>query len=282
MRTRCQRATLALACGAALAGCNKTVATGQVLATVGGKDITLQDVRAEGRADGVSPTAGHAADVALLQRVVDRSLFAQSAHDQRLDQTPEAPSDLARIEQGWRADKAARRLLTGLTPPDDTAARAFIAEHPYAFAKRQQVSARTITIAASPTLQSQLSTYPSYDAALAFLKRLGVALDIGQGQLDTAQLPTLAAEKLVSTPVGALITTTPPGRIQLAEIQGHTPVVTSAKEQLETAKRSLVAEAAQKRVAAELSRLKRSRPVTYQAGYAPTAPVSAQSSSAPG
>lgn len=271
--------TAACLAALAVAGCNKTAATGQVLATVGGKDITLQDVRAEGRADGVSASAGHAADVALLQRVVDRTLLAQSAHAQKLDQTPEAPSDLARLEQGWRADKAARRLLVGVTPPTDSAARSFIAEHPYAFAKRQRVSARTISLAMSPTLLNQLKTYPTYDGALAFLKHLGVALSTGEGQIDTAQLPTPAAEKLVSTPVGTLLTTASSGRIQLAEIQAHTPVTASAEEQLAVAKRSLLADAAQRRITAELTKLKSSTPVTYQAGYAPPKPGASNPSS---
>ena len=239
------------------------------MATVGGKEITLQDVRAEGRASGVPPTAGQAADVALLDRVVDRTLLAQSAHAQKLDQTPEAPSDLARIEQAWRADKAAKRLLVGLTPPTDAAAQAFITAHPYAFAKRQRVSARTITLAYSPTLLSQLKTYPNYDDALAFLKRLGVALKTGQGEVDTAQLPTAAATQLASTPVGGMITTTPPGRIQIAEVSAHTPVEMAAPVQAETAKRTIVTGEAQHRIAAELARLKGATPVTYQAGYAP-------------
>lgn len=260
----------ALAAALGASGCHRSAPAGQVLATVGGKDITLQDVRAEGRADGVPATAGHATDTALLQRVVDRTLLAQSAHAQKLDQTPEEPSDLARLQQTWLADKAAKRLLNGMTPPTDAQAEAFISAHPYAFAKRMRVSARTITIAAAPALLTQLKTYSSYDQALAFLKRLGVAMSTGVGQIDTAQLPSNAAAEVAGTPVGSLLITQPPGRIQVAEIQSRTPVDISPSDQLTLAKRSVASEAAAQRITAALSQLKSQTPVTYQPGYAPT------------
>lgn len=261
--------TAALTAALGASACHRAAPAGQVLATVGGKDITLQDVRAEGRADGVPPTAGHTVDAALLQRVVDRTLLAQSAHAQKLDQNPDDPSDLARLQQTWQADKAAKRLLKGMAPPTDAEAQAFIAAHPYAFAKRMRVSARTITIAAAPALLTQLKTYSTYDQALAFLKRLGVAMATGVGQIDTAQLPANAAAEVADTPVGSLLITQPPGRIQIAEIQSRTPVGVSPSDQITLAKRSVASEAASQRITAALTKLKAETPVTYQPGYAP-------------
>ena len=264
-------ATAALIALAGMSACHRAAPQGQVLATVGGKDITLQDVRAEGRADGVPVDAGQAADTALLQRVVDRTLLAQSAHTQKLDQTAEAPADYARLQQIWLADKSAKRLFAGMAPPTDAQAQAFIAAHPFAFAKRERVSARTITIAQAPALLTQLKTYSSLDQAMAFLKRLGVAMNTGVGQIDTAQLPALAAAQVAQTPVGALLITQPAGRIQLAEIIGHTPVQLNPTDQLALAKRTLTTDAASQRIAAALVRLKAQTPITYQPGYAPPA-----------
>ena len=268
---RAVSAAAALAAALGAGACHRTAPAGQVLASIGGKDITLQDVRAEGRADGVPAGAGHAADVALLQRVIDRTVLAQSAHSQKLDQTAEAPSDLARLQQTWLADKAAKRLLAGMAPPTDAQAQGFIASHPYAFAKRMRVSARTITIATAPALLTQLKTYSSYDQALAFLKHLGVAMATGTGQIDTAQLPPNAAEEVAQTPIGTLLITQPQGRIQVAEVQGRTPVEISPADQLTLAKRSLASQTAQERIGAALVRLKGETPVTYQSGYAPAA-----------
>ena len=254
-----------------LSACQRPAATGQVLATVGGKDVTLQDVRAEGRADGVSANAGHLVEVSLLQRVVDRTLLAQSAHAQKLDQTADAPSDLARLQQTWLADKAAKRLLVGLKPPTDSEAQAFIAAHPYAFAKRERMSARVVTLAASPTLFNQLKTYTNFDQAVAFLRHLGVSISVGAGQVDTANLPAAAAADVASKPVGALLITQPAGRIQLAEVQGHQPLTASPQEEIAIAKRALVEQAANQRVASEVARLKASTTVSFQPGYTPAA-----------
>ena len=235
-----------------------------MLAVVGGQDITVQDVRAEGRADGVPDNAGADADKLLLARVVDRTLLAQSAHKQGLDQTPESPSDLMRIQQVWRADKAARKLSTGVAQPSDASARSFIEAHPYAFAKRERLSAHSITIAGSPTLYRQLKTYSDFDTAARFLKHLGVAMSEGEGGVDTAQLPTEVAAQVTALRDGGLLVTKPPGRVQVVKVLSHTPVLTSPEEQMRSAKRALATEAAAQRVAAELKRLKSATPPRYQ------------------
>ena len=280
-RGLCAVAAVTFVTALGVEACHKGAPAGQVLATVGGKDVTLQDVRAEERADGVPASAGQTADAAILQRVIDRELLVQSAHAQKLDQNPDSPSDLARVEQTWLADKAARLLLNGMAPPTDAQAQAFIGAHPYAFAKRERISARTITIAAAPALLTQLKTYTSYDQAYAFLKRLGVAMATGTGQIDTAQIPPGAAAQVVATPVGTLLITQPPGRIQLAEIQSHTLVAVSPADQLVLAKRTIASEAASQRVAAALVKLKADTPVTYQPGYAPKAATSPAAGGAP-
>lgn len=258
--------TIALASG----GCHKPPATGQVLATVGGRDVTLQDVRAEGRAEHVPAGVGRATDAALLQRVIDRTLLAQSARAQKLDQTPEAPSDLARVEQSWRAEKAASRILAGLATPTEAEGLRFIANHPFAFARREQVSARTATLSGSPALFNQLKTYTSFNAALAFVKRLGAATTLGVGQIDTAHLSEAAAAQLASKPVGTLLITRPSGHIQLAEISAHRPVPVRPEDELSEAKQALATQAAASRIGSELEKLKAHAVITYQAGYAPT------------
>lgn len=279
VKMRRWRVATAAAAALGLVGCHRAAPKGQVVATVGGTDITLQDVRAEGRADGVPESAGPAAQAALLQRVIDRQLLVQAARDQKLDQAPNEPSDLARLQQTWLADKAAKRLLVGLTAPTDAQAQAFMTAHPFAFSKRERVNARTLTLAQVPALLVQLKTFKSFDQAQAFLKRLGVATSVGAGEVDTAQLPAEAAAQLAVTPVGTLLITQPPGRIQLAQVQGHTPVVLSAAEQLNLAKRALANEAASQRISAELAKRKAKTPIAYQPGYAPAAAPSGSTKS---
>ena len=266
---RSSRLAAAMMAAGALAGCHRAAPQGQVLATVGGKDVTLQDVRAEGRADGVPEGAGHGADAALLQRVIDRDLLARMAHAQGLDRTPEAPSDLARIQRVWLGDKAAKRLLQGLATPSEVQARAFISAHPYAFAKRERIAARTLTLARSSSVLPQLETFKSFDQAQTFLKRLGVPATVGAGEMDTAQMSPAAAAQLTTTPKGALLITQLPGRLQLVEVQGRAAVVLGAAEQFGLAKRALAAEAASRRIGGELAKLRSKTAIVYQPGYAP-------------
>lgn len=266
--------TLLLVTGAplVLAGCQKSDAPkGQVLATVRGQDVTVQDVRAEGRASGVAASAGPQADAALLESVLARRVLAQSAKDQKLDQTPTGPSDLARLQQTWLAEKAVGKLLAGAPAPTEAQADAFIASHPYAFGQRQRVTAKTIMIDSAPGLMKTLQSFQTYDQAYAFLKRLGVPMNAGVGQVDTAQLPDAAAQKLVGTPVGALIISEPAGKIQISEVQAHLPTIAKPEEQKAFAKRSLAGEMVNSRVGAEVKRLREQYKVTYQPGYGPGA-----------
>ena len=259
------RVTTACVVVSALSGCHRPAPSGQVRAIVGGQDITVQDVRAEGRANGLPTDAGEAADKMLLQRVVDRTLLAQSAHKRGLDQTPESPSDLSRLQQVWRADKAVRSLLGGASPPTEAQIKSFITAHPYTFAKRERVSAHAITIAGSLTMFNQLKSFTDFDTASRFLKHLGVPMSEGDGQVDTAQLSPAGAEQVAAAPVGGLLVTQPPGRVQVAKVLVHTLVQSSPQEQMNMAKRALMTEAAAQRMSAELKRLKAETPPQYPA-----------------
>jgi len=63
----------ALLVAATLVGCTDQKPTGQVIATVNGKEITAQDLQAEYRATGINNAPQ------LLRNVIDRKLLAATA-----------------------------------------------------------------------------------------------------------------------------------------------------------------------------------------------------------
>ena len=252
-------------------GCHGAPAPqGQVLARVDGHDVTAQDVAAEARGSSVAYTPQ--AQGALLRRVIDRQLLAQSARSQRLDSTPDAPSDLARILLGWRAQLAVSRLLRGLTDPSSQQTQAFISSNGGLFQNRCLYRVETLSVASPPALQKSLQTYEDFDAADTFLRRMGLEVKRSRGALDSAQLAPAFAKALAHIPDGKLIFTPGPGRTLLTRILSRQakPIVGEAAVAL--ARQRLRQEVTEARIGAELERLRRRAIINYQAGHAPPSP----------
>lgn len=262
---RSKRVVLAALC--VVGACRAKPLQGQVLASVGGRDVTHQDLEAEIRTSGVPDTPANRRT--LLRRVIDTRLLADAAHARKLDQTPEAPGDLARLQQPWLAQKFVAGLLKDISPPSPAAVDAYITAHPDAFARRRRYAVSSIAFEASPSLTETLRSYPDLKLAAGLLRRTGVAMQARTGVLDSAKIPPEAAAQLAQAPQHGLIVATADGRITLSEITAHAPVTASGEEQRALARRRLEAREANRRVAAELARLKGTETVAYQSGYAP-------------
>lgn len=123
---------IALAPLALLAACHDAPPAGQVLATVGGHDITDTELAAEAR-------AAPAPRAELLERLIDRALLADAAHGRGADLSPVYLADMRRARDLLLADSLRRQIAARLPVPDEAQARAFIAAHPQAYADRAQV-----------------------------------------------------------------------------------------------------------------------------------------------
>ena len=241
---------------------------GQVLATVDGSEITVQDVQAEARASGVPDFAN--TRNALLEQVISRRLLAASAKRQHLDRTPTAPSDLARLQQNWLAQLALRRILAPIAPPDAVTVAKVRASHPYSFAKRTIYTLDTLTIIGGGSLGSQLRSYTNLDAAQAFIKRLGVPALRRSASVDSAQLPLDTAQRFASLPNGALLVREEPGRLSLTCILTRASLTPPGGAQDLLAQQLWASETTSARVRAEVSRLKAASRIVYAAESPPS------------
>jgi hypothetical protein len=148
------RLAAALMLMAAVAACHEAVPEGQVVARVDGRDITDTELAAEAR---VSP----APRAALLDRLIDRALMAEVAHRRGADLSPIYLADLRRARDVLAVDALRRQIASHVPIPGESAARAFVAAHPWAYADRALV-----TLAAPDGVASSYDT-ATLDAATA-------------------------------------------------------------------------------------------------------------------
>jgi EpsD family peptidyl-prolyl cis-trans isomerase len=253
----------------AAAGCKAHAPTGQVVATVNGKEITGQDLLAEARASGAQ---GHQDPRPILQRVIARELLAQYAHDHKLDAYPGYPSDVLRIQQTFLAQKTLQTVVKPPTTPSASDIAAFETAHPYMFANRMRLQTDQIRFQTADNMKS-LAGVGDMQALVSRLKSLNTPFDRQTRTLDTAQLPAPLADKIVAAPTGELLLIREGETVLGIVVQARDPVAAPPDQQAAIAAQLMAAASNQSQVDAEVNRLRAQAKITYQPNFAPPAPA---------
>ena len=253
--------------------------TGQVLATIDGREVTVQDIKAESRASGVPDFAG--TRDALLDRVISRRLLAASAKREQLDRMPTAPSDLARVEQGWLAQLALRRALPPASVPDPVTLAGVRASNPFSFGQRAIYTLDTLTVYGGGDLVAPLRSYTDLDLAEAFADRLGAKTVRRPQTVDSGRIPSGVAQSLASLPEGAIQVRDEPGRLSLTRIQSRAAVTLPPGDQELLAQQIWASETTSAQIRTEVARLKAASRIVYAAGSHPLLPTEREAAAVP-
>lgn len=201
--------TILLMAALALGGCGRKDAepTGQVVATVDGQEITLEDLHAETGVLSANLDAGSrkAAEQAALQQIVARTIVARYADERKLAATPLAAILRRRAEQEAMVDLVQRQLISEVPQPSREEVELFIRDHPSSFSRRHVFVVDQIIGTDVP---------PAVNRAL---ERLGTLAEVRQafdganvkytrtvGTIDALAVDPDAAEKLANLPAGAM------------------------------------------------------------------------------
>jgi peptidyl-prolyl cis-trans isomerase C len=251
-----------------LADCNGAPPKGQVLAVVNGQEVTGQDLAAEARA-----TAGKGSQTrqAVLQRVIARVLLAQAAHADKLDRYPGYPSDVARLQQDFVAQKMVKAVVKAPANPAPAQETSFIDAHPNIFKDRMRLQADEIRFQSLDDMKS-LDGAQTIPAVASRLQSLNVPFNRESRTIDTAELPPALAEKLLALPPGQIFYLREQDVVLGVMIQSRQPVSMSADQQAALAKQLMAQASIQGQVDAEVKRLQAQAKITYQSGYAPPPP----------
>jgi EpsD family peptidyl-prolyl cis-trans isomerase len=192
---------------AACSGGTGKAPTGQVVATVNGKEITLPELRAELGATPPNLTQEQRAQLegSALQLMVVRQILADEAKKRNLDGTPLAAIFKQRAEVIALADLMQSQLRQNIPVPSREEAQIYVSDHPSTFARRtvyvvDQVVARDV----SPALVKAMEPLNSMDQILSLLTSNNIAFSKTVGVIDTLTISPDSADRIAQLPPGSL------------------------------------------------------------------------------
>jgi EpsD family peptidyl-prolyl cis-trans isomerase len=249
-----------------LSSCAKPAPYGQVLAEVGGIDVTQRDLAAElqasGRYDG-QPSA-------VLEQVVERRLLMRAAEDAGIDHSPEFLAASRRAREVVLADVYVRRLANKIPSATPDEINRYIASHPFAFAGRAVIDVERLDVPAATAVAARavLTSTRSLQEALAALGSKGVKGTTSRQTLDTAALPADTVAALTRTPE-LFIVSSATGITAFQVLASHpAPVIGDAAKQV--AANAITNERLTKQIADRIDTERQQANIRYQAGLGPS------------
>ncbi len=178
MRKMIQLGTVALASLALVAchGRGGKAPTGQVVATVDGKEITVTDLQAEMAGQTFAdPKARKAAQDAVLENMVVRAILAQAAQKDGLDKSPEFAVQKAHMEQSLLAQTLQKKVVDSVPVPSREEADRYMADHPDIFGQRKiyEVDQIKVTQSLDPNIADEIGPLKTLPDIVALLTARG-------------------------------------------------------------------------------------------------------------
>lgn len=264
-----------------MAGCHQLKPGGQVIATVNGQEITSQDLQAEARSNAALAQADSSV---LLQRVVARALLAQAAHSRGMDRYPGYPSDIARLKQDLIAQRLVRSSLKPPPTPTDADLAKIMADNPYAFARRENVTVDDITMQPPAGSVESLESLKYPSDIMGRLTRLSIPNSRRTVTLDTAKVPVALAERLSTMPIGELFFVHNDNQLSAMTVTERSPAAVPPQEATATATQIFEGTKVQGQIEALVSQLRTQAKIVYTNGFVPVhkaAPLLPQKAAGP-
>ena len=261
---------------------------GQVVATVGGKDVTVHELNAE--LQGAQLPANLNADQkkqveqGALQQVVNRRILADIARERGLDKTPMFLLQSKRAEEQILVQMLQRQMSSSVKQPGQTDVATLIAQNPDLFAERKIFTVDQIQFQTprDPRILQKYQPLKTMAEVEAMLKQDGLQYRRAPATLDVARAnPELVQQILKMNREDIFII--PAGQIMVANKITDTkvqPLTGPEAQQLATGLMQQRAFADLLKRDLEPKVKKAESEVKYQAGFAP--PKKAGAPAAPG
>jgi peptidyl-prolyl cis-trans isomerase C len=247
---------------------------GQVVATVNGEEVTLPELNAEAAAANVPENADKKQILpALLQRVVDRKLFAAEAKKKGLDKQADFLVQRRRAEETLLAQALIKPQLQAASVPSASDIGKFIAENPSMFSGRARYRLDQIVFPRPQDVSKlqALETASTLDQVAAKLTELGIQFKRQPAGMDSGTVPAALMKKIEAVPPGEPFVIPVGGAITVSAIVGKQAVAMPDAEAKRMAAALVRQQNSQKMVADQLAGLRSIAKIQYQPGYAPAA-----------
>lgn len=175
--------------------------TGQVVATVDGKEITTMDLRQE--AGTSSPD--RALEQAALKSIVIRSLLANEAIKEKLDRLPATAMMQDKAAQMVLVDALNNKIRASVPPPSREEAQQYVADHPASFNQRRIfIVDQLIIMENSSELAKEIEPLDTMAQIETMLTKKKVPFRHSVGTIDALAINADAAEQISQLPADAV------------------------------------------------------------------------------
>ncbi|MGH7010262.1 MAG: hypothetical protein ACREEX_05440, partial [Caulobacteraceae bacterium] len=200
----------AMATAMATAGCHPGLIhgkapTGEVAATVDGHEITVRELEAEMQGlKAPNAKAYKAAEEATLERMVERTILADEARKQGLENTPDFAMAKQRAIDSLLVEALAVKFQKSVPAPTREEAQAYVTENADAFANRKIYNVDQIRALwdGNPAVLQQLKPLNTLPAIAQVLDSDHIAYQRGSGQIDSLSINPKALAQIAALPAG--------------------------------------------------------------------------------
>ncbi len=294
MRIRRASALIAMTC-LALGACRfpglpgqAKAPTGQVVATVDGKEITRLELEAE--LSGVNTPdakARKAVEQQALQMIVTRTILADEARKQQLDKTPDFALQRRRLEDNLLAQTLEAKVASTVPAPSDEEAQRFVTDHPDIFAQRKVFVVDTIRMArpTDPNMIKGLEPLKTLPDVETYLTANHIEHGRTSGNIDAVGMDPKMVDQIVKLPPNEVFMYPGPNGVLMVNQIRETHIVPfegdpATKYALAVLKKQRIQEVVSRQLHEIITA--QAKTVRYNDAYKPTAPAAAPTpSSAP-
>lgn len=248
--------------------------TGQVVARVGGEDVTIGELNAE-LAELRIPSGVDRNQVErqAVKSIVERKLLANEAKNRKLDENPAYLLQKRRTDELLLVQLLRDQIANSVPKPSRAEAETYISEHPTLFSARKLYILDQIQFAATTddAMIKQIGATKSMDELEQLLIQNGIEYRRAPASLDTVSAPVEIASQIETLPAGEVfVVRQGPAFIANRIVETRTTPF-SGEKAIEFAQNRLRAERIQERLRKEADTVKEKgkNEVSYQDKYKP-------------
>ena len=291
MKARTLILTAAIAASMALGGCSQVKkllgggkASGQVVATVDGQEITSLELRQEmGNFSSRDPKIVKLAQQQALQQIIMRKLLVQKAKADKLDKTQDYTLQVHRGAETLLAQLEQRKLASGVTTPTRQDAQTFMASNPGRFAQRQVLVVDQVIAGPNKLQADKLKSLTTLEQVKALFQQEGVPFQENVVSIDSLTADPRLVDQINKLPSGEVFIVPQGGALIFNRISSTRSAPFTGDAAVTYAMNALRGQRAQDVVRTKMDTLRKDAEskIVYNAAFKPPPPAKPGAPAAP-